>query len=105
MWKKTIYFLALLLPLFLLILWCWKEITNEIEITSSVFQYCENNWWTSEFRELSDWNELWTCFFLDGSFCDVWDYEEWFCKPGDNPVVKNNVEKMKCDDNDCEELG
>ena len=105
--EKSMALFICFLSVFLFSMWCWNKVTEEKKLSSnldtnlnnnlgsnSASQYCEDNWWISEFRELSDWNELGTCFFVDWSFCDVWDYRSGSCMPGDNPVAKNNVEKL-----------
>lgn len=111
--KNRLAFLFIcFLAVFLFVVWCWNNNYEEVAVeelstleldnalnlnskaNSSVSQYCEDNWWISEFRELADWNELWTCFFVDWSYCDVWDYRGWSCNPGDNPIAKNNLEKV-----------
>lgn len=103
--KSTTLFVCFL-SIFLFTVWCWNKVSEEVDLNvlsnfgNSVSQYCEDNGWTSEFRELADWNDLGTCFFADWSFCDVWDYKSWSCNPGDNPVAKNNVENLVTENKD-----
>lgn len=94
--KKWVLLSLGMLILFSFPIWCWNNTweTVSVNLDISVSQYCEDNGWTSEFMELPDWNELWTCFFVDGSFCDVWDYKDWNCKRWDNPVVVAKVSEL-----------
>lgn len=118
--KSTTLFVCFL-SVFLFIAWCWNKVSEEENLTSNsedlsqetnltsslgnpVSQYCEDHWWTSEFRELADWNQLGTCFFEDWSYCDVWDYRSWSCNPGDNPVAKNNISNLSSEDKNSENL-
>ena len=93
----------LLVPAFLclFVVWCWKDGWEKEEKNNDlVFQYCEDNWGFLEFSELPDWNVLWTCFFSDGSFCDIRDYRDWSCKPWDNAVWINKI-IIKCVGVEC----
>lgn len=86
--------------LFLFVVWCWSNTEEVVKSNDSASQYCEDNWGSLEFTELPDWNELWTCFFVDGSFCDIRDYKNWSCKPWDNATWISKI-ITKCTGVEC----